>query len=220
MDSQSSPHCKNKLGCALCNSNFTKQMAAIHMKNSRGPQVTSSDLTWTMRQQLHHAKIAHKNLSEKKKKTSAKIIAVKKKLELLKKRAVKHQSSMTQRQSIIKTICDTQETISKCYDDVTNYMAQKRDAEIKISMMRYPDPTYYKMRKMSHSMEKNVNHTADKIMSFHNKLKKLEKQKTMLDRIIEPIETSIAQQQKTLDDLSEENAYYDALIADAEAVMT
>ena len=220
MDSQSNPHCKNKLGCALCNSNFAKQMAAIHLKNSRGPHVTSSDLTWTMRQQLHHAKIAHKNLSGKIKQTNTKITGVKQKLELLKKRAAKHLSSVTLRQTIIKTMDDTQETLSKCYDDVTNYMAQKRDAEIKIRMMRYPDPTYYKMRKMSHNMEKNVNHTADKIISLHNKLKKLEKQKTMLDRIIKPIETSIAQQQKTLDDLHEEKAYYDALIASAEAVMT
>jgi hypothetical protein len=69
-------------------------------------------------------------------------------------------------------------------------------------------------------MEKIVNRTSGKIMSFHNKLKKLEKQKTMLDRIIKPIETSIAQQQKTLDELYEENAYYDALIANAEAAMT
>jgi predicted nuclease with TOPRIM domain len=195
-------------------------MAAIHAKNSRGPQVISSDMTWSIRERLHHAKTAHKKLSEKKKKIKAKIIAEKQKLELLKKQAAKHLSSMTFRQTIIKTINDTRETISKCYDEVTNCMAQKRDAEIKISMMKYPDPTYYKMRNMSHGMEKIVNRTSGKIMSFHNKLKKLEKQKTMLDRIIKPIETSIAQQQKTLDELYEENAYYDALTANAEAAMT
>ncbi len=104
MDSDSSPHCKNKLGCIFCNPNFAKQMAAIHAKNSRGPQVISSDMTWSIRERLHHAKTAHKKLSEKKKKIKAKIIAEKQKLELLKKQAAKHLSSMTFRQTIIKML--------------------------------------------------------------------------------------------------------------------
>jgi len=47
-------------------------------------------------------------------------------------------------------------------------------------------------------------------------LDRLEKKKLMLDRIIESFKTRVAQQQKALDELREENAYYDTLIANAE----
>lgn len=78
-----------KFGCIYCNPNYTRQMAAIHIgiaaANKSTRRAYYSDLPWTIKEKVHNAKIAYKDISYKKSKNAKKISKIKLKLFKIKK---------------------------------------------------------------------------------------------------------------------------------------
>lgn len=75
-----------KFGCATCNPNYVKQMAAIHIAISRGKKSTHSDrLPYILKEKMYNAGIARKDITYKKLKNSKNIYNIKIKMFKIKK---------------------------------------------------------------------------------------------------------------------------------------